>query len=389
MIDTHEALCRYPLFGLLPTKWLKLWMASGEVMPTEPGQTIFSINSPGTHVFLILSGKVRVSRPDTGDREFALGLLKPGQVFGEYALLPPGVNTATCRAGERGHLLRLPLPPLRDEITSLLGSRTRLKDWLRLNYVAAAFRGHSALGFMAGSSFLPMMSRYEKARFASGETIQADGLQFDRLFQIESGEARLEEDGESTRVLRVGDCFGARGLVGLSGLPVVTAMSDVACEMLKREDFDPPSDVARSESFQTAIPSGVIGAPCYEWVAQQSENDCGVASLAMAARVLGRRVSLAELRRQIQVLQVGTSLQELQRAAGQLGFRTQAVRIGLDHLSAVRFPAIAHLTTGHYVVLFELNPGGVMVGDPATGVGSWPLATLQRTWSGQLLLLAS
>jgi ATP-binding cassette, subfamily B, bacterial len=72
-----------------------------------------------------------------------------------------------------------------------------------------------------------------------------------------------------------------------------------------------------------------------------------------------------------------------------LGFRAQAVRIGLDHLAAVRLPAVAHLSDGHYVVLFELDNGSLIVGDPASGVGKWTLSTLQRSWTGQLLLITS
>jgi len=366
------------------------WVRSGEVQPVEPGQTICSINSPGTHIYLVLSGKVRVTRPDAPDRELTLGVLKAGQVFGEYALLPPGFNTATCRSAESGKLLRLPLPTLREQISSILGGRSRLKDWLRLNYACEALRGRSALGFMSGSSFLPMLCQFKKARFASGETVQADGLHDDRLFVIESGRACIDDESEeSTRALGVGDCFGARALLGLSGLPLVTAASDVTCEVIPRVDFSPPRDATHTQSFQTAISATGHRARCHEWVAQQSENDCGVASLAMVARALGRRVSLVELQRQIRVEERGTSLQELQRAAVQLGFRAQAVRIGIDHLSAVRLPAIAHLTTGHYVVLFEVNGDGFTIGDPASGVGKWPMSSLQRNWSGQLLLIAS
>jgi ATP-binding cassette subfamily B protein len=124
-------------------------------------------------------------------------------------------------------------------------------------------------------------------------------------------------------------------------------------------------------------------------VAQQEENDCGVAALAMAARALGRRFCLEKLRESMHVEQQGASLQELQRAARELGFRSQAVRIGLDHLAAVRLPAIAHLADGHYVVLFELGTGSFVVGDPASGVGQWTLSTLQKSWSGQLLLISA
>src|SRR5262249_12443431 len=58
-------------------------------------------------------------------------------------------------------------------------------------------------------------------------------------------------------------------------------------------------------------------------------------------------------------------------------------------LGQVTLPAIAHLRDGHYVVLHELRPGGVVVGDPAAGIVTWDRATLTRCYSGALLLFGS
>jgi ABC-type bacteriocin/lantibiotic exporter with double-glycine peptidase domain len=55
--------------------------------------------------------------------------------------------------------------------------------------------------------------------------------------------------------------------------------------------------------------------------------------------------------------------------AAEVGLPCQAVRVSVDRLGQVSLPAIAHLSSGHYVVLHELGAGGVVVGDPATGIG--------------------
>ena len=46
-------------------------------------------------------------------------MLLPGDVFGEYALLAPGNNTATCRTAAPSRLLRLPLAPLQGALQGL------------------------------------------------------------------------------------------------------------------------------------------------------------------------------------------------------------------------------------------------------------------------------
>ena len=60
--------------------------------------------------------------------------------------------------------------------------------------------------------------------------------------------------------------------------------------------------------------------------------------------------------------------------------------MSVDRLGQVGLPAVAHLSDGHYVVLHELGPGGVVVGDPATGIVTWNREFLMRCYSGVLLL---
>ena len=57
-----------------------------------------------------------------------------------------------------------------------------------------------------------------------------------------------------------------------------------------------------------------------------------------------------------------------------------------DRLHQVRFPTIALLRDGHYVVLHELGTTGVAVGDPASGIVNWHLDYLTQRYSGSLLL---
>src|SRR5262245_46399687 len=90
------SLARYPLFRLRSHQQLDDWLAAGQEADFAPGETIFQENSPGAWVYLGRTGRVRILRR-LGPREISLGTLLPGDVFGEYALVHPGRNTATCR----------------------------------------------------------------------------------------------------------------------------------------------------------------------------------------------------------------------------------------------------------------------------------------------------
>src|SRR5271166_6097593 len=125
-------LARYPLFGLLSRQQLDDWLAAGQEVDYAVGETIFQENSPGAWVYLVRAGRVRILRR-SGPREITLGTLLPGDVFGEYALLRPFRNTATCRTCAATRLLRLPMAPLRSAVQAMPSAWMNMKNWLRLH----------------------------------------------------------------------------------------------------------------------------------------------------------------------------------------------------------------------------------------------------------------
>ena len=63
----------------------------------EDGEVIFKEGNSGDWVYVVLSGAVEVSKAVNGTR-FVLSILKPGEVFGELALIGAVKRTATTRA---------------------------------------------------------------------------------------------------------------------------------------------------------------------------------------------------------------------------------------------------------------------------------------------------
>ena len=109
-------------------------------------------------------------------------------------------------------------------------------------------------------------------------------------------------------------------------------------------------------------------------------------ALAMVALRRGARVSVAELRQQVTPGPEGLTLQQLRQLAAAVGLPCQSGQVSAARLGEVSLPVIAHLSDGHYVVLHEVSPGGVVVGDPATGIATWSVERLSRYYSGVLLL---
>jgi len=322
-----------------------------------------------------------------GPREITLGTLLPGDVFGEYALLPPGRNTATCRTSAPSRLLCLPLAPLRSVIQGMKPVWKNLKNWLRLHTLLHYHRERAFLGFMSAESALKLLDRLRLASFPAGQTLQATGLAADTWHVIERGTVRLHLPGPAAAGVDLGpgEMFGECALIGQADLPEAVAVTDVRCQVLARHDFDPGAPVWSkiAQSYQPQLPARP---QAHVWVPQLGPTDCGLAALAMVSLRLDAPVSVEELRTKVTLGPQGLTLQQLQQLATHVGLACRAVRVSADRLGQVSLPAIAHLRDGHYVVLHELGTAGVVVADPASGLVTWHLDFLSRCWSGALVL---
>ncbi len=81
-------------------------IAVEEQYPT--GAKLFSHGEPGDRLYLILEGKIRISREVPGMGEEALAVLGPGQVFGEMALLDESPRSADAIVHDRCRMLAIP-----------------------------------------------------------------------------------------------------------------------------------------------------------------------------------------------------------------------------------------------------------------------------------------
>ncbi len=388
----REALRRYPLFALLDGAALDAWMAAGQELAFSTGETIFQAGTPGVWVYVVLAGRVRVVRSGEERREVSVACLESGQVFGEYALVPPGQNTATCRAASPCRLWRLPLRELQAVLGMMPAVCRRLKDWMRLNALVSHLRNEPFLGFMSGPSALKWVDRLQEVAFPPSCTLQADGLSEETWYYVTEGRVKLYGTGGATtgsRELQAGGCFGERALIGCGDLAVAEALTETKCLCLTRDAFDDRPRLASGVSVQSlALSRSDTGAPL-TWVGQQEEADCGPAALAIMLRYLGVDRNTEPILAQLRLNAQGASLQELERAAKALGLRAQSVRIHPNQCGQVRLPAIAHYRDGHYVVLCEYGSTGVQIADPATGVVRLTRELFHSQASGYFLLLTS
>lgn len=105
MTEHEDQLAKVSFFDGLSSEALALIAEVTAEEAHATGTRIFQYGDPGDKLFIILEGKVRISREVPGMGEEALAVLGPGEVFGEMALLDETSRSADARAHERCRLL--------------------------------------------------------------------------------------------------------------------------------------------------------------------------------------------------------------------------------------------------------------------------------------------
>ncbi len=128
-------------------------------------------------------------------------------------------------------------------------------------------------------------------------------------------------------------------------------------------------------------------------VKQHDITDCGAACLASVASFFQLQLPIARIRQMAGTDKKGTSVLGMIMAAEKMGFEAKGVRGGMDCLSDIPIPAIAHVVLEkalhHFVVIYKIDSRKVEVMDPALGrFRVYKLEEWKEIWSGVLILLA-
>ena len=104
---TERSLARTPLFAALDEEAAESLRATMTDIRVEKGDTLFQEGEPGDRLFVILDGKIKLGASSSDGRETLLGVLGPGEMFGELSLFDPGPRTSTATALTPAQLIGL------------------------------------------------------------------------------------------------------------------------------------------------------------------------------------------------------------------------------------------------------------------------------------------
>ncbi len=183
-----------------------------------PGATIFQKGAPGDHMMAVLDGHVRISVPSADGQALVLGILGPGELFGEIALLDGKDRTADATAASDCSLAILD----RSEMLAFLESHP--SAWAHIVSVLCdrlrTMNGHLSdlavpqLFLAVEPGEMARVRRFgEVRRYAAGEALFKIGEAGHGVFVVMSGKVDLSQHDESGGRKQFLTC-GPGGVIG-------------------------------------------------------------------------------------------------------------------------------------------------------------------------------
>src|SRR5882757_3341673 len=413
----------------------------------EFGEVIVKQGDPANSFYVLTSGRARALKIKPDGEEIPLGVLKPGDSFGEAALAEGGIRNATVRCSTAVDVLRID----RDDFLQLIRRVPDLKQYVestgRNRALQSFLYQFSNFGRLPAPVLRGMIDKLTPVTFEKGNLIIREGDNAGPLYVIEKGRARafagLNGRERNLAFYREGDFFGELSILNDSPRAAsVEAFTD--CQLLSLDpkcvqdlrrrfpEFDKllterlalyqakaearvPLDFttellpAETQVYDKVQLDSQQPAETYsqedpfvderglfrksgkrlrtiDHIMQIDEMDCGAACFGMICRHFGRKVSLARIRQLCHTATDGTSLKALCRAAIELGLAARALKVSLRNLPVMPLPAIVHWEGNHWMALYDVDEMHVRVADPALGLRKIPRKEFEQKWSGYAAL---
>ena len=332
----------------IPAADLTKIQSQTQILTIAPGQIFWKSSDGQQGIYIILAGKVRLFNLQSGSPGGTLGsrvaTLTIGKSFGASTLFPDA-------------------------------------DWSHYTAKAALVVGgvEILVGFIPRDRIESWWGKYPSIRNHLSERAQ----HFDAILrgEIEPSALHLPQRG-----LQPQPQLASRQIHPLAPATLQTPSAPAP-------SVKPAAAANRFKEAYFPTPSQKMGqwwkkvTHTYPFYAQHSASDCSAACVVMVGRYWGREFNINRLRELAYVSRDGASLKGLANAVENLGFNSRPVKASLDRLASQRLPIIAHWEGNHYIVVFEITPQYLIIGDPAIGQKKLTHAEFVKGWTGYCLLM--
>ncbi|MBK8598948.1 MAG: cyclic nucleotide-binding domain-containing protein [Holophagales bacterium] len=238
-------LFHYPEYDSLPAADRAAIDALVSTVSLAAGEEVFHRGDPGDAMFVVKTGRFRVTGATPSGAEVTLGEIGPRDFAGEMAVLTGQPRSATLTAATDGELVRLPrsgfddlarlAPEVASRLTADIGPRLKRSQLLRV--------WEELFGITEPAAFRELEEAIEWRQVVAGEALIRQGEASDAMYVVVTGRFRTvvkAPDGTDVAVRETG-AFSTLGELGLlTQLPrsaTVLALRDGEVIRLGREAF--------------------------------------------------------------------------------------------------------------------------------------------------------
>ncbi len=201
----------------------------------EFGEVIVKQGAEADSFYLLVSGRARVVKETASGEEIALTTLRPGDEFGELALISGGHRNATVRCSTAVDVVRLDSQkflPLLEEFPELKKS---IETTARLRTLHGFLYEFSNFGRLSVHALRAIVERLSPVAFKKGDFIVREGDPAGPMYNPPDGTVRVFRGGDGAvrnlAFYRGGDFFGELSI--LNGSPrAASAEATTDCELL-------------------------------------------------------------------------------------------------------------------------------------------------------------
>jgi len=222
----------------LPPETLREVATALQPRTVPAGAAVVRQGERGDAFYILVEGEAVVSRQQSGQEEL-LAFLRPGDYFGEAALIRQSPRVATVRALTDLRLLRLGAADFYRLLAGHVPEQTQAAIAERDDLA-----GCSLLSHLGPRELELLRSHLTEERYPAGATILRQGDRGDRFYIVRRGRCSVfvrDEQGTEHLVDRIGpgSYFGEISLLARSPrTATVRADDDVTVWTLTRQDFD-------------------------------------------------------------------------------------------------------------------------------------------------------
>lgn len=213
----EQALPTIPLFSDLPKNAFILLMEQMKMRSVLPEEVVIREGEVDDSMFIISSGRVKVTKTSDAGTELVLARLTDGAFFGEMALLSESPRTASVIAEEETLLFQVSRDILGQVIKNFPSVSNIMLKFYRQRLLANLMNTSLMFRPLDVSQRKALIEKFKSREVPANEKLLEEGQPGDGLYMLLTGRAEVSRKVEGQRKvlahLREGDVFGEMSLL--------------------------------------------------------------------------------------------------------------------------------------------------------------------------------